>query len=199
MAVACPAAAAETRLTESNQHPWYALRVRARHEELVASALTHKGYEILLPQYRCLKQWSDRIKAAQLPLFPGYLFGRFDINHRLPLLVTPGVLHIVSVGREFIPVDPDEMAAIERLVASGAPAEPTDFLRVGEKVRIAAGPLRGVEGLLVHVNERRRLVLSVSLLQRSVSVEISRDHVLPVEESRRVLGFSAWAPQAVTA
>jgi transcriptional antiterminator RfaH len=178
---------------------WYAVRVRSRHEEQVAAALTQKGYEILLPQYTCRKQWSDRVKACTLPLFPGYLFSRLDIANRGPLVITPGVMQIIGAGQTFVPVDPDEIESIRRVVASGVAAEPLDYLRVGQRVRIAAGPLRGVEGILARVNDRRRLVLSVSLRPRSVSVEIDPSQALPVDEAERVIGFGAWQPQLATA
>lgn len=196
MAVAClRGAAGHTMHTSEHTNDWYAVRVRARQEELVAAALTHKGYEVLLPQYTCRKRWSDRVKESRQPLFPGYLFSRFDIGARFPLLVTPGVMQIVGLGRTFVPVDAGEIAAIEQIVASGLPAEPAEYLRVGQRVRIEGGPLRGVEGILTRVNERRRLVVSVTLLQRAVLVEVDPSEVLPADEPVHVLGFHAWSPE----
>jgi transcription antitermination factor NusG len=158
--------------TSVGRDPWYALQVRSRHEIGVARHLRGIGYEEFLPQYACRKRWSDRIKEVQAPLFPGYLFCRFNPQNRLPILTTPGVIQIVGYNRQPIPVDEDEIKSIRTLVTSGIPHQPWPFLKVGEKVRIESGPLRGLEGVLVGFKGTRRLILSVSLLQRSVAVEM---------------------------
>jgi len=138
----------------------------------VARQLRGMDYEEFLPLYECRKHWSDRIKEVQTPLFPGYLFCRFDPQNRLPILKTPGVIQVVGYNRQPIPVDEDEIKSIQTLVTSGIPNQPWPFLKVGEKVRIESGPLRGLEGVLVEFKGNRRLILSVSLLQRSVAVEM---------------------------
>jgi transcription antitermination factor NusG len=159
--------------------PWYALQVRTRYERVVAEHLSGQGYEWFLPLCRDRKRWSDRIKEIQSPLFPGYLFCRFDAQNRLPILKTPGVVQIVGYNRQPVSVDEGEVAAIQTLVASGLPNEPCSFVEIGDRVRIASGPLRGLEGILVESRGRHNLVLSVSLLQRSVAVEIDAMSVTP--------------------
>jgi transcription antitermination factor NusG len=160
--------------------PWYALQVRPRYEKVIASTLLGKGYEGFLPLYVHRSRWSDRIKEVHLPLFPGYLFCRFDINRRLPILVTPGVIHVVGIGQTPYPVAEDEISALKAIVLSGLQAEPRSYLNIGERVRIEIGPLAGVEGILTSLKGSSRLIVSVSLLQRSVSVEISEAWVVPV-------------------
>ncbi len=160
--------------------PWYALQVRPRYEKVIASTLLGKGYEGFLPLYVHRSRWSDRIKEVHLPLFPGYLFCRFDINRRLPILVTPGVIHVVGIGQTPYPVAEDEISALKAIVLSGLQAEPRSYLNIGERVRIEIGPLAGVEGILTSLKGSSRLIVSVSLLQRSVSVEISESWVVPV-------------------
>ncbi len=164
-------------------YPWYALRVRGRQERNVASALYEKGYEVFLPQYRSLRQWSDRIKELDLPLFPGYLFCRFDVTRRLPVLQTSGVFEVVTLGKRIVPIEEREIEAIQSIVASSLNAEPWPYLRVGQWVRIEYGPLNGVEGVLILVKNAHRLVVSVNLLQRSVCVEVDPDWVTPIERT----------------
>ena len=154
------------------QHPWFALQVRTRHEAGVADYLHGKGYEYFLPMYKGRRRWSDRIKEVNSPLFPGYLFCRFDPQNRLPILKTPGVTQIVGYNHVPIAVDEEEINAIRTLVASGLPNHPCPFLELGNRVRIEAGALRGLEGILLEVKGKRKLVLSITLLQRSVAVEI---------------------------
>jgi transcription antitermination factor NusG len=159
--------------------PWYALQVRTRYERVVADHLDGMSYEWFLPLTRDRKRWSDRIKEVAVPLFPGYLFCRFDVQNRLPILKTPGVLHIVGYNRQPISVDEAEIAALQALVASGVPNQPCSFVEIGDRVRIAAGPLRGLEGILVESRGQHKFVLSVTLLQRSVAVELDSLSVVP--------------------
>jgi len=158
---------------------WFAVRTAIGREKSVANQLQSKGYETFLPLYSSRRQWCDRVKQLELALFPGYLFSRFDLNHRLPILVTPGVQLIVGTGKIPTPVSDAEMAALQRVIASGSPAEPHDFLTAGRRVRIRAGALAGLEGILVDVKNSWRMVLSVELLRRSVAVEVDRAALTP--------------------
>jgi transcriptional antiterminator NusG len=173
-------------LRDTEEHPWFALKVQACREKLVATLLRHKGFTEFLPLYRARHRWSDRSKEIELALFPGYLFCRFDPLHRLPILTTPGVTSILGVGKTPVPVDASEVAAIQAMVSSGLQVGPWPFLQVGERVRIEEGPLRGVEGILVNVNRRNKLVASVTLLQRSVAVEVDRLSVTPLSPVQRI-------------
>jgi transcription antitermination factor NusG len=155
-------------------YPWFALRVKSNFEQTASTCLRGKGYEELLPTYRSRRQ-------AELPLFPGYVFARFDPNSRLlPILTTPGVLHIVGIGKTPEPIAESEMLNIQRIVESGVGAEPWPFTRIGQRIRIERGSLEGVEGILLEVKNRNRLVVSITLLQRSLAVEIDDDCVRPV-------------------
>src|SRR5215470_9469494 len=124
-------------------YPWFALQVRIRYEADVALHLRGKGYEWFLPLYKTRKRWSDRLKEMEAPLFPGYVFCRFNPHDRLPILKTPGVRQIVGNHHTPIPIDESEIRAIQTLVVSGAPNQPCPFLTVGNRVRIESGALRG--------------------------------------------------------
>jgi transcription antitermination factor NusG len=152
--------------------PWYGLRTRSNQEKIVAAILESKGYEQYLPLYRQRRRWSDRVVTTQVPLFPGYVFCRFDTQRRLPVISTLGVVSIIGFGSDPEPIPDHEIEAIERILQSGAGAEPHPFLRVGQRVRVSQGALKDVEGILVRKKSDLRLVVSVSILQRSVSVEI---------------------------
>lgn len=155
---------------------WYALQVHARLASSAATSLRSKGYEEFLPLYKSRRRWSDRIKYIDLPLFPGYLFCQCNPQERLlPILTTPGVKNVISAGRTPVPVPEEEIASVKRIVKSGLYVEPWPYLPVGSKVRIERGPLAGLDGLIVDADKGNRLVVSVSLLQRSVAVEIDRD------------------------
>lgn len=159
---------------------WFAIRTATGREKFVSTQLRSKGFEDFLPIYRTRRKWSDRIKELDLPLFPGYLFCRFDFSNRLPILVTPGVKLIVGFGKAPTPVPPEEVESLRRVVSSGAAASPWPYLSIGQRVRVTQGALDGVEGILLQVKNPCRIVLSVELLRRSVAVELDREAVVPV-------------------
>lgn len=166
-----------------NAYPWYALQVRTRYEITATDYLKGKGYECFLPQHKCRKRWSDRIKEVEAAMFPGYLFCRFNVDNRLPILTTPGVIRVVGYNRIPTAVDEDEIGAIRRLVTSGIQNQPCSLFQIGERVRIESGPLAGVEGKLTNYKGKHHLILAITLLQRAVAVEI---------DSAMVSSLRAW-------
>ena len=176
---------------------WYAVQVQSRLASVASATLRGKGYEEFLPLYRSRRRWSDRIKELELPLFPGYLFCRCNVSDRLmPILSTPGVISIVGAGKTPVPVDDEEIEAIRAVLRSGLVVQPWPFLSVGSKVYIEGGPLAGVEGIVSNMDKVYRLVVSVSLLQRSVAVEIDREWARPILDGsgRRVVTVSTRTP-----
>lgn len=159
---------------------WYALHIKPRFEKYVTGQLSVKGYETFLPTYVTKRKWSDRVKSVSLPLFPGYVFCRFNVHSRLPILVTPGVMAVVGVGKTPAPIEESEVSAIRQVIASGVPAQRWPYLNEGEVVRVESGPLEGLTGIVTRLKGRDHLVVSVSLLMRSVSVEIDRESVRPM-------------------
>lgn len=151
---------------------WLAIQVRPRHELSTAKVLHSKGYEEFVPTYRAKRQWSDRHTEIRLPLFTGYVFCKFDAEIRWPIVATPGVIRIVGSGRGIARIDSDEMDAIRAVVKLTADAEPCQHLPLGSRVRVIDGPLAGTEGIIATHKNHRRLVLSLSLIQSSIAVEV---------------------------
>jgi transcription antitermination factor NusG len=163
---------------------WFAVQTRPRYERVVSVLLEQKGYQQFLPTYRVERRWSDRVKEIDLPLFPGYLFCQGELVCGPRIIDTPGVVRIVGAKREPTPVPETEILDIRRIVASGLPLFPCAYLEPGMKVRIQSGVLSGLEGTMVDVRKRRRVVVSVALLQRSVAIEIAQDFLAPVSAQR---------------
>ncbi len=164
----------------SQSDAWYALYVRSRHERVVEQTLKGRGYPAFSPFYRMRRKRSDRTKELDVPLFPGYVFCQFDPNRRLPVLTTPGVVFVVGAGNIPEAVQESEIASIQTVAQSGKPVQPWPFLQAGQRVRILAGPLYGVEGRLLKMKNECRLVISVTILQRSLAMEVDQDSVAPV-------------------
>jgi transcription antitermination factor NusG len=161
--------------------PWFALRVRPNYEKPVAATLRGKGLHEYLPLVRSQRQWSDRVKVLDLPVFPGYLFCRLNLEDRMPLVTTPGFLYIVGIGKTPAPIEESEILAIQSVLHSGLPVTPWPSLVVGQKVQLQYGPLRGLEGVLTKIASQHRIYVSVTLLQRSISVEVEPAWVRPLD------------------
>ena len=162
--------------------PWYALQCWVRKESLIVTQLETQGFDCFLPKYKSVREWSDRKKEVEQPLFPGYVFCRFEYSQRRPIVVTPGVLQVVGCGRTPMPVEQREIEAIQLAIASEVPTQPWPYLAIGERVRIHTGKLSGLEGILVNFKGNHRVVLSVSLLQRSVALEVDLAWVTSLEK-----------------
>ena len=162
-------------------HPWFALRVRSNHERITVAHLRERGYEEFAPSCKIERRWSDRTKQIDQFLFPGYIFCRFDPNDRLPVMTAPGVVDVVGFGKIPERIPDAEVERVRRMVESGLPITPYPYMQVGQAVLIERGPLTGVEGILVEVKGKVRLVVSVSLLQRSVSAEVDRTAIRPIQ------------------
>jgi transcription antitermination factor NusG len=163
---------------------WFALQVKSRWEGSTAGFLANKGYETFLPEYRFKKKWSGKIREVSAPLFPGYIFCNFDPQNRLPILITPGVVAVVGRGRVPVPIEDSEIASIQTVITSGFPARPWPYLEIGQRIRIEDDVLNGLEGILVDFRGKRRIVVSITLLRRSVALEIDRSRVRPMEQPR---------------
>jgi transcription antitermination factor NusG len=163
---------------------WFALQVKPRYEKIVSTILTEKGYDCYLPLYRCTQHGADRKVHAELPLFSGYTFCRITGAENGPILTTPGVVGIVGTGRRPTPLDDDEIEAIQRIAASDLPTSPCAIPMTGQIVEIIGGPLKGLRGIILEVGQRWNLIVSVTLLQRSVAVEIPAEVVRIAPGSR---------------
>ena len=160
--------------------PWYGIRTKSNHERVAAAVLQNKGYEHYLPVYRRRQRWSDRIVETDRPLFPGYVFCRFDARKRFPIVSTPGVVSVVGFGNEPAPISDSEIDAVRAVLRSGLAAEPCPFLREGQRIRVRRGSLEGLEGILLKKKSDWRIVVSVAMLQRSVAVEIDREWITTI-------------------
>jgi transcription antitermination factor NusG len=163
--------------SESDNRPWFALRVKPNHEKRVSELINYQGLEEFLPLYRVRRRWAQRWQNIDTPLFPGYVFSRFERHSWAKIMNTPGVVDAVRFGNTLAAVDEEEIQALQLVQRSKTAMQPSPYLRAGQRMRVTAGPLAGVNGTLTEIKGVARLVLSVSLLQRSVLVEIDRSWV----------------------
>jgi len=156
---------------------WYAVHTRHQHEKNVARALTGKGFEVLLPLYTAVHRWKDRDKQLSLPLFPCYVFLHNLFERWHSILTTPAVHGVLGFGGKRSMIPCSEIEAVRRMAGSPLKTEPHPFLNCGDRVRLRAGPLEGMEGILLRKRNLWKVVVSVEMLQRSVAVEVDASMV----------------------
>ncbi len=159
---------------------WYCIYVKSRHEFKVFERLTKTGIKSFLPAVERLRKWKDRKKLVKFPLFPGYLFVYIEKSYELMLKVlkTPGVVTFIKNPKgEPEPVPETEIQPLKRAIESKKDIDPYPYLKEGQKVRIKSGPLEGVTGILKKKEKQHYLILSINILQRSVSVKIDTSEV----------------------
>lgn len=154
------------------EQKWYAAYTSANHERSVAAQLGVRGVEHFLPTYSSVRRWKDRRVTLNLPLFPGYVFVRMAMSERALVAQVPGVARLVGFNGAPTPLPVEEIEGLKRGLVSGMRAESHPFLRAGRRVRVRSGPLAGVEGIVVRLKGRRRLIISVELIRRAVAVDL---------------------------
>ena len=150
---------------------WFVACTMPRHEKQVAAQLGLRGIEHFLPTYEEVHHWKDRRTTVVLPLFPGYIFVRIPLRERVRVQAVPSVVRMVGFGGPPVPLQDLEMERL-RSGLRQLRALPHPFVRIGERVRIRRGPLAGAEGRLQRLGSDVRVVLSMDIIQRAVSVEI---------------------------
>jgi transcription antitermination factor NusG len=162
---------------------WFAVQVKTHQETPVARALQAKGYEAFVPTYQVKRRWSDRAKMFNLPLFPTYTFCRFDPEIRHKIVSTPGVRGIVGFGKGPVPISDTEIQSLKIVQASALACEPGLFPNIGQKVEIVAGSLAGVKGSIVSCDNRKRMVVSIELINACAIVDVDDLAVLAHTDS----------------
>jgi transcription antitermination factor NusG len=161
---------------------WYALYTCPRHEKCVAQQIEQRAIACFLPLYRSVRHWKDRRKELELALFPGYVFVRLALKDRLRVLQLPSAVRLVSFNGQPAVLPEAEIEGLRQRLAGGTRLEPHPYLRAGRRIRVCAGPMQGMEGILVRRKDRCRVVFSLDLITRSVAVEVDEADVEPLTE-----------------
>lgn len=166
---------------QSTNLMWFAVQTRHHHEKRVAARLQAGETETFLPVHCAVHRWRNGVQAqVETPLFPSYLFARFRSAERMQVLRDPGVLSLAASSASPTPIRDEEILLL-RQVAETVKVEPHPYMAIGERVRITAGPLTGLEGFLARKKQDLRVVVSVEAIMRSVAIEISEFDIEPVQ------------------
>jgi transcription antitermination factor NusG len=158
---------------------WYAAYTSANHEKRVAQQLARQSVKHYLPLYQSVRRWKDRRVKLELPLFPGYVFVQIALRDRLRVVQIPGVVRLVGFNGMPTALKEEEIEALRKGLERGMSAEPHPYLTTGRRVRVKHGPLAGLEGVLLRRKGNWRVVLSLNLIQRSVSVDLDLSDLEP--------------------
>ena len=171
--------------TSSDSLKWYVAYTNSNHEKCVAVQLERRSVAHFLPLYESVRRRKDRRVKLQLPLFPGYVFVRFNMRDRLRVLQVPGVARLVGFNGLPCPVPDSDIESLQTCLARNVSLEPHSYVQVGRRVRIGAGPLEGMEGIVIRRKNRLRFIISLSLIHGSAAVTVDRSelHVLDFERN----------------
>ena len=167
----------------SESFDWYCIHTRSRHEDAVYQRLSDKKFQAFLPKMEVWSKRKDRRKKIQKALFPGYLFVYESLNPRvgLEILKTPGVVKILGNEAGPLPIPEGQIESIKKILNGKAAVSPFPYLKEGQLVRVVDGPLKGCQGFSIKIKEEKeKLVISLDLLRRSVSVEIESASIEPI-------------------
>ncbi len=158
--------------------PWRVARVRSRQEKLLARHLRGRGVGYYLPQ----RPGGSPARPSFSPLFPGYVFFRSDESGRVEALksnVIVAILDVFDQARLH-----EELSQLASLLAAGLPVEDHPYVEIGEEIRVAGGPFDGYRGVVVRERGAGRFIISISLLRKSVAVELDAARLRPVSPLR---------------
>ena len=166
--------------SQQDNKKWIAVYTKPRHEKTVENELLKKGFEVYLPILKERRKWSDRKKWVEFPLFRSYIFVRTEIKNSLFVLQTMGVVKVVKFGGEVAVIQNDSIQAIKLMIEGGYMPEAIDYFVKGETVEVKNGPLKGLIGEVIRVDNNDRLVVRVDAIQHSISVQIDRGYLKSV-------------------
>ena len=169
-------------MEQLQEKSWYAVYLKSRHEFKVEKKLAQTNIDAFLPIIERLRHWKDRKKMVTFPLFPGYIFVNIpeDYNSSLSVLKTAGVVRFLSLEGKPAPIPEEQITSLKKLIENKEQIDPHPYISEGQRVRITAGPLTGVEGILLEKRNQNLLVLSVDLLKQGASVKIDAFDIEPV-------------------
>ena len=160
---------------------WYAIYTRPRHEKKVFEQLVEKQIEAFLPLIKRIRQWKDRKKKVEMPLFSSYLFVHIDYKFRFDVLQIKGVVKIVNFNGIPAPIPNWQIESLKKMLEHPEKIHLENYIRPGEIVEITDGLFTGMRGMIRNLKGETRLIVTIDGIMQSVSVELDRDFVKKIE------------------
>jgi transcriptional antiterminator RfaH len=169
-------------IDDANQ--WFAVYTRSRYEKKVASDLLEKGTEAWAPLIKSLRQWSDRKKMVEVPLFNSYIFVHTS-NTKIKDVIreVPGAVYVVSFSGRPTVIPDSEIEDLKKLLGTSERFEvSTETFSVGEKVEVMEGPLKGLKGIFVDYRGQKRTVIRIDAINQSMLIDINPSLIKKTQE-----------------
>ena len=161
-----------------SEYQWFALYTRSQSERKVAVELQYHGIEVFLPMISRWRQWSDRKKKVDEPLFRSYVFVFVSDKEYYTALNVPGAVRFVTFGGKAVPIPENQIVAIrEYLKEPEEIAEAEVSFKEGELVRIKAGPMEGLIGKMLRYKNKFRLIIQIDAIGQSITLHVPRSRV----------------------
>ena len=183
VSLSTPSDIEKSEMYKRHEKYWYAVYVRSRHEKKVYHLFEEKGLESSLPLIKTTRQWSDRKKKVEVPLFRGYVFIRIDIRKdKFNILKTDGVVKFIGIGKNPSRIPDEQIHWVHMIVEKSDTVKNEKEIPVGQKVRVTAGPFKGVEGVAMRSGKQSRIVIVIESIMNAVSVEISPNYLEEIKK-----------------
>lgn len=166
-------------MSDSFNKTWYALYTRSRTEKQVLEQLQTAGFEVYLPLIKTLRQWSDRKKWVEMPLFRSYVFVHITPGEYYDVLNIPGAVRYVSFEGKAVPIPPQQIEAIRQYVSTGHDLPDVDLdILPGTKVDITTGPMKGLSGELINLVGKKKVRIEIDGLGRYIYLELPATYIM---------------------
>lgn len=172
---------------------WYAIYTKSRNEKKISEFFLRDGIEHYLPLVKRIKIWSDRKKQVEEPMFPSYIFVYISEQEHLSVLRTIGVVRFITFEGKKVSIRPVQIEAIRKYAETGEEfiANEADY-KVGKKVKVVIGGMKGLEGKLVEVLGKQRVKVEIEAIGQSVFVRIPKGSLEIVGEYPEEKGSKSW-------
>lgn len=161
---------------------WYALYTRPRHEKKVYEQLDEKGIAAFLPMVKSLRQWKDRRKWMEMPLFNGYVFINIELKNKIDALQTHGVIRMVSFGGTPASIPDWQIKQLKQVISQPETLRLEQYLKEGDAVEVIEGPLKGTKGYLREIRGQTRVAILIDGIYQSASFEVQKQFVKKIDK-----------------
>ncbi len=158
---------------------WYVLHTKSRFENVVNDGLIKKSMEVFLPKIRVKSIRRDRKVMLRVPLFPGYMFVKTDLNpyEHVEILKTTGAVRLIGNKNGPIPVPEETIESLMIMVKGDNQVSTGNRIKKGERVIVVSGPFAGVTGIFVRYKGKGRVVVNIEALGQFAGIDVSEDDV----------------------
>ena len=158
---------------------WIAVYTKSRHEKVVIQDLENKNIEAYCPIFKERRQWSDRKRWVEFPLFRSYVFVKIELKNSLYILQTMGVHHIIKFQGNISTIPNEIIQYIKSMIDGGFTVEQVAYFIKGDKIKVVDGPLKGMKGIVVKIKNENKLVLKVAAIHQAIAVQIHPGYLKP--------------------